>query len=82
MQVLSTAQGAVKSECEMHASDHTLRYPQEPLLATVKRRKLAWLWNVTRHDNLSKTVLKGTLEGWQRRGRRRKFSCTDSLLVL
>ena len=26
--------------------------PQEPLLATVKRHKLAWFRHVTRHDNL------------------------------
>ena len=36
--------------------------PQEPLLATVKRRKLAWFGHVTRHDSLSKTILQGTLE--------------------
>ena len=28
--------------------------PQEPFLATLKRRKLAWLWRVTSHDNFSK----------------------------
>ena len=33
--------------------------PQEPLLATVKRRKLAWFGHVTRHDSLSKTILLG-----------------------
>ena len=37
--------------------------PQEPLLATVKRRKLAWFGHVTRHDSLSKTTFRGTLEG-------------------
>ena len=36
---------------------------QEPLLATVKRRKLAWSGYVTYHDNLSKTILKRILEG-------------------
>ena len=41
--------------------------PQEPLLATVKRGKPAWFVPVTRHDNLSKTILQGTLEGGQRR---------------
>ena len=46
--------------------------PQEPLLAAVKRRKLAWFGHVPRHDSLSKTILRGTLEGWQRRGRQRK----------
>ena len=36
---------------------------QEPLLATVQRRKLAWFGRVTRHDSLSKTIIQGTLEG-------------------
>ncbi|GFS00135.1 endonuclease-reverse transcriptase [Elysia marginata] len=45
--------------------------PQEPLLATVKRRKLAWFGHVTRHDSLSKTILQGTVEGKRRRGRQR-----------
>ena len=46
--------------------------PQEPPLATVKRRKLAWFGHVTRNDSLSKTILQGTLEDGQRRGRQRK----------
>ena len=33
--------------------------PQEPLLATDKRRKLARFGHVTRHDSLSKPVLQG-----------------------
>ena len=37
--------------------------PHKPLLATVKRRKLAWFGHVTRHDSLSKTILQRTLEG-------------------
>ena len=36
---------------------NSLAGPQEPLLATVKRRKLAWLWHVTRHNSFSKTIL-------------------------
>ena len=36
--------------------------PQEPLLATVKRRKLAWFWRVTRHNSLFKTILQGALK--------------------
>ena len=43
--------------------------PQEPLLATVRRRKLAWFGHVTRHDSLSKTIIQGTMEGGRRRGR-------------
>ena len=41
----------------------TLVGPQEPLLATTKRRKLAWFGHVTRHDSLCKTDVQGTLEG-------------------
>ena len=37
--------------------------PQEPLLATVKRRKLAWLGQTTRHDSLPKIILLGIFEG-------------------
>ena len=46
--------------------------PQELLLATVKRRKLACFGHVTRHDSLSKTILQGNLEGRRRRGRHSK----------
>ena len=46
--------------------------PQKPLLATVKRRKLAWFGHVTRHDSLSKIILQGILESGRRRGRQRK----------
>ena len=46
--------------------------PKEPLLATVKRWKLAWFGHVTRHDSLFKTTLQGTLKGGRRRGRKRK----------
>ena len=46
--------------------------PQEPLLATVKRRKLAWFRHVKRLYSLSKTILRGTLEGGQRCGRQKK----------
>ena len=43
--------------------------PQESLLATVKRRKLGWFGHVTRHDSLSKTILRGILEVGRRGGR-------------
>ena len=36
--------------------------PQEPLLATVKRRTLAWLTHVTRHKSLSKTIFQSAEE--------------------
>ncbi|GFR93520.1 retrovirus-related Pol polyprotein LINE-1 [Elysia marginata] len=51
--------------------------PQEPLLATVKRRKLAWFGHVTRHDSLSKTILQGIVEGKRRRGRQKKAWCDN-----
>ena len=46
--------------------------PQEPFLATVKRRTLAWFGHVTRHNSLSKTILQDTLEGGRSRGQQRK----------
>ena len=46
--------------------------PLEALLAIVKRQKLSWFGNVTRHDSLSKTIIQGTWEGGRRRGRQKK----------
>ena len=40
---------------------------QEPPLATVKRRKLAWFGHVTRYDSLSKTLEFGIRCGWQKK---------------
>ena len=51
---------------------HFLLGTQKPLLATVRRRKLAWFRYAKCHDRLSKTILQGTLEVGQRCGRRRK----------
>ena len=45
---------------------------QEPLLATVKRRKLTFFGHTIRHNSLNKTIVQGTLEGQRRRGRPRK----------
>jgi len=45
---------------------------QEPLLATVRRQKLAWSGHVMRHDTLSKTILQGTVDGGRRQGRQRQ----------
>ena len=42
--------------------------PQEPIPATVKRRKLAWFG----HESLSKTTLQGTSEKGRCHGRQRK----------
>ena len=36
---------------------------QEPLLATVKRRKLAWDGHIYRQESLAKIILQGTAEG-------------------
>ena len=52
--------------------------PQEPLLATAKRRKLPWHGHVTLHNSLSKTILQGTDEGGRRRGRQRKIWSDNS----
>ena len=43
---------------------YSLVGPQEPPLATVKKRNLAWFGHVTRHDSLSTTILQGHLGGW------------------
>ena len=45
---------------------------QEPLLATVKRRKLTFFGHTIRHNSLNKTIVQGTLEEQRRRGRPRK----------
>ena len=45
--------------------------PQEPL-TVIKRWKLAWFGHVTYHDSLSKTILRGTLEGGWHCSQRRK----------
>ena len=45
---------------------------QEPLLATVKRRKLQWFGHISRHNSLAKTIMQGTLAGQRTRGRPRK----------
>ena len=54
------------------AEQDQLPCAQDPLLATVKRRKLARFGHVTHHDSISETILRGTLEGGRRRGRQRK----------
>ena len=51
---------------------------QEPLLATVKRRKLTWYGHICRHDSLSKVILQGTVEGGRSRGRQQK-SWSDNI---
>ena len=51
---------------------------QEPVLATVKRRKLMWFGHISRHDSLCKTIMQGKVEGGRRRGRQRK-SWSDNI---
>ena len=46
--------------------------PQEPLVATVKKWKLAWFGHVTYQDSLSKDILQSTLKGGWCRGWQRK----------
>ena len=46
----------------MRSKTNFLVGPQEPLLATVKRRKLARFGHVTHYSSLSKTILQGTLQ--------------------
>ncbi|KAI8497134.1 hypothetical protein Bbelb_250830 [Branchiostoma belcheri] len=51
---------------------YSLVGPQEAVMSTVRRRKLQWFGHLTRHNNLAKTILQGTLEGKRRRGRQKK----------
>ena len=41
----------------------------EPLLKTIKRRKLKWFGHVSRHDNLCKTIMQGSVEETRKQGR-------------
>ena len=61
-----------KTNCWVWSKINFLVGPQDPLLAIVKRRKLEWFGNVTRHDSLSKTILQGTSEDGRRRGGQKK----------
>ena len=51
--------------------------PQKPLLATVKRRKLQWFGDATRHNTLAKEILQGTVKGGGKRGRPQQM-CMDN----
>ena len=44
----------------------------EPLLNTIKRRKLSYYGHLCRHDSLSKTIMQGMVEGTRVRGRPKK----------
>ena len=45
----------------------------EPLLTTIKRRKLSYYGYVCRRDSLSKTIIKYRVEGTRDRGRPKKY---------
>ena len=68
----------------VHSKINFLVGPPEILLATAKTRKLAWFEHVTRHDNLSKTILCDAFilqrisEGGRHRDRQRKC-CIDNI---
>ena len=41
----------------------------DPLLHMIKRRKLKWYGHIYRHSGLSKTIIKGIVEGSRKQGR-------------
>ena len=43
----------------------------EPLLSTIKRRKLTYFGHICRHEILTNTILQGKMEGTRGRGRPR-----------
>ena len=62
-ELLRTSYSEHKTNDWVRSKINSLVGPQEHLLATVKRWKLAWSGHVTRHNILSRTILQGTLEG-------------------
>ena len=46
----------------------------EPLLQTIRRRKLTWFGHTSRHNSITKTILQGIVEVSRKRGRpKRKY---------
>ena len=46
----------------------------EPLLQTIRRRRLKWFGHTSRHNSITKTILQGMVEGSRKRGRpKRKY---------
>ena len=43
--------------------------PEEPLLATVKRRNFQWFGHATGHSTLAKAILQGTVKSGRKRGK-------------
>ena len=41
----------------------------EPILQSTRRRKLKWYGHTSIHDNLSKTINQGMVEGYRKYGR-------------
>ena len=71
-ELLRTSYSEHKTNDWVRSKINSLVGPQEHLLATVKRWKLAWSGHVTRHNSLSRTILQGTLEGWWHCGQQRQ----------
>ena len=67
-----------KTSSHVRATINFLVGPQESFLIPVKSRKPTWFGQVTRHDNLSKTILQDILEDGRRRGRQKKCQ-TDNI---
>ena len=46
----------------------------EPLLQTIRRRKLKWFGHTSRHNSITKSILQGMVEASRKRGRpKRKY---------
>ena len=53
---------------------NTLLGTFEPLLQTIRRRKLKWFGHTSRHNSTTKIILQGMVEGSRKRGRpKRKY---------
>ena len=46
--------------------------PIEPVIITIKKRKLKWFGHVTRHQSLAKTIMQGWVSGSRKVGRQKK----------
>ena len=45
----------------------------EPIIQSIRQRKLKWYGHTIRHDNLSKTILQGIVEGNCKYGTHKKM---------
>ena len=71
-ELLRTSYSEHKTNDWVRSKINSLVGPQEHLLATVKRWKLARFGHVTCHNNFSKIILQGPLEGQQYCSQQRK----------